>query len=90
MLKVLDFYADWCAPCQALGPTLAEIAALDVPVERIDADCHPDICERYGVQGLPTLVVLRDGAPVDVIAGSNCLDKTAVVRRVWAHRAVSA
>jgi thioredoxin 1 len=85
MLKVLDFYADWCAPCRALEPALHGLAALDVQVERVDADNSPDLCERYGVQGLPTLIVLQDDRQVDYIAGPDANART-LVQRVCSHR----
>ena len=61
---LVDFRADWCAPCRALEPTLADIAGERVgslSVCRLDADMNPLTVARYGVMGLPTLILFHGG-----------------------------
>ena len=61
---LVDFRADWCVPCRALEPALADIADERVgslSVCRLDADMNPVTVARYGIMGLPTLILFRDG-----------------------------
>lgn len=61
---LVDFRADWCAPCRALEPALSEIAgerSASLLVCQLDADRNPDTVARYGVMGLPTLILFRAG-----------------------------
>ncbi|AVH85151.1 hypothetical protein RsoM2USA_223 [Ralstonia phage RsoM2USA] len=58
---LVDFYANWCGPCKQLMPM---VEALDVPgvtVVKVNADEQPEIVNRYGVRGLPTLKAIRNG-----------------------------
>jgi thioredoxin 1 len=69
---VLDFTADWCEPCKAMEPILEQIAgeyAAQVRVLRVDFDECPDVADRYQVMSLPTLILLKDGEPVQRIRG---------------------
>lgn len=64
---LVDFGADWCAPCRALEPTLAELArerAGSLRVCRVDADRNPETVARYEVMGLPTLILFQGGKVV--------------------------
>lgn len=63
-IVLVDFYADWCAPCKKMAPYLTEIAkeqAGKVELVRIDADAHPELCQALGVDALPTLKVYKKG-----------------------------
>ncbi len=68
---LLDFYADWCGPCQMLAPTIEQIAAEreDVVVAKINCDENPDIAMSFGVSSIPTLVVMKDGKVVNTSVG---------------------
>ena len=61
-MKVLDFYADWCGPCQMLKPILEEVEKEHPEVEfvKINIDEQQEIAEKYGVMSIPTLVFLND------------------------------
>ena len=61
-MKVLDFYADWCGPCQMLAPIMDELEKehKDVEFVKINIDDQPEIAEKYEVMSIPTLVFLDD------------------------------
>lgn len=65
---VVDFWADWCGPCKMIAPILNEIADEKgdaVQVAKLDVTAEPDLAKRFQVQGIPTMIVFRDGE-VDV------------------------
>ncbi|MFA6165896.1 MAG: thioredoxin [Gemmatimonadaceae bacterium] len=64
---IVDFYADWCAPCKMMAPVLDELArerAGELLVVKVNSDQNPVSPQHYGVRGIPTLVVFRDGQEV--------------------------
>jgi len=69
---LVDFYADWCPPCRVQGPVIAETKALTggkAQVLKVDVDNQRDIAERFQIDALPTLVVLKDGQEVKRMKG---------------------
>jgi thioredoxin len=68
---LVKFGADWCGPCKALEPQLAKYAASPgaVPVASVDIDAEPALAARFGVQGLPTTIVFKNGQPGPRILG---------------------
>lgn len=69
---VLDFYADWCEPCQQMSVPLAEIAEeLNLNVYKVNSDTEQDIVRKHNVMGLPTLVVLKDGLELKRLVGAK-------------------
>ncbi len=69
---LVDFYADWCGPCRALAPVVEEIAAeLDgqVKVAKVNVDENEALSLKYGVQGIPTLILFHKGQEVERIVG---------------------
>jgi thioredoxin 1 len=60
---LVDFYADWCFPCQRLTPTLEELAreTTDAKIVKVNVEHHPDLAARYGVRSIPSLKVFKDG-----------------------------
>ena len=64
---LVDFFADWCGPCKALAPVLQAVArthAGRLRVVKLDVDKNPAVAQQFRVQGVPTLVLFKGGAPV--------------------------
>lgn len=68
---LLDFYADWCGPCQMVAPVLAEIAEEreDIVVGKINVDEEMQLALKFGVESIPMLAVIKDGKLVSKSVG---------------------
>lgn len=68
---LLDFYADWCAPCRMLGPVLEQVAESneDIKVVKVNVDENQELAAEFAVRGIPALYVLKDGKQVANRAG---------------------
>lgn len=69
----VDFWAPWCGPCRIMGPVLDEIAKEyrgRIKVVRVNSDENPDLSSRYKIQGIPTLILFRDGIEIDRLVGA--------------------
>ncbi|PCR88994.1 thioredoxin [Natrinema ejinorense] len=67
---LVDFYADWCGPCQMLEPVLDELAGETAAViAKVDVDEHQQLAGAFGVRGVPTLVLFADGEQVEQHTG---------------------
>jgi len=70
---LVDFWAEWCGPCKMIGPALEEISeelADKVTIAKINIDDHPDAPTRYGVRGIPTMILFKNGAPAATKVGA--------------------
>ncbi|MBQ8183837.1 MAG: thioredoxin [Clostridia bacterium] len=70
-IALVDFYADWCGPCQMVAPIVAEIAneRADITVGKINVDEAGEIAMKYDVMSIPTLIVFKDGKEQSRIVG---------------------
>lgn len=69
---LLDFHADWCGPCQMMGPVIDQVAAEQqgrALVAKLNIDHAPEIARRYGISSIPTLMVFKNGQPVALARG---------------------
>jgi thioredoxin len=70
---LVDFYADWCGPCQLMVPILEQVNTQlsgKIKVVKIDTEKYPELATEYEISALPTLVLFKEGQPVDRIEGA--------------------
>ncbi|MFQ5886353.1 MAG: thioredoxin [Anaerolineae bacterium] len=83
---VVDFWAEWCGPCHRIDPLVEEIASEydgRLKVAKMDVDQNPSIPTRYGVRGIPTLILFKRGQPVERLVGY--MPKPQLVARIEPH-----
>lgn len=72
---VVDFYADWCGPCQRMGPIFEKLAEeFDVPFVKINVDENSDLAAKYRIKTIPAFFVLKNGEPTRQNMGSTSED----------------
>jgi thioredoxin 1 len=70
---LVDFWAEWCGPCRMIGPALEEISeelGEKVTITKINIDENPDAPARYGVRGIPTMILFKNGEPASTKVGA--------------------
>ena len=70
---LVDFWAEWCGPCKMIGPALEEISdelGEKVTVAKLNIDDSPDAPAKYGVRGIPTMILFNNGEPVETKVGA--------------------
>jgi thioredoxin 1 len=70
---LVDFWAEWCGPCKMIGPSLEEISeelGEQVTIAKINIDENPEAPGRYGVRGIPTMILFKNGQPIATKVGA--------------------
>jgi thioredoxin 1 len=69
---LVDFWAEWCAPCRLLAPTFERLAASysdEISFAKVDVDELPEVASQYGIRSIPTLLLLQNGQVMEEIVG---------------------
>jgi thioredoxin 1 len=72
-LMVVDFWAEWCAPCRFVSPVLDELAneyAGKMVLGKLNVDLNPQVSARFMIRSIPTIMFFKDGKPVDTVIGA--------------------
>jgi thioredoxin 1 len=87
---LVDFWAEWCAPCRMLAPTVDAIAEQFVAtagVVKVNVDDNTSTAQRYGIKGIPTLILFSGGKEVERVVGAT--SKESISRMIEKHVGVS-
>jgi len=71
---LVDFWAEWCAPCRMLAPTVEAVAekyANNARVVKLNVDFNPSVSQRYGIKGIPTLILFKGGKEEERVVGAT-------------------
>lgn len=70
---LVDFWAEWCGPCRMIAPSLDQLAeeyAGKVKIVKVDTEAAQQVPSKYGIRGIPTLILFKGGEPVDQVVGA--------------------
>ena len=83
---LVDFWAAWCAPCRMMNPTVEAVAAEyegSARVFKLNVDENPESAQRYGIKGIPTMILFREGREEERVVGATSRD--ALSRLIGKH-----
>ena len=72
-VMMVDFWAEWCGPCRAIGPVLEDLAKSSggtVSLAKVNVDENPGLAARYGIRSIPTILLVKDGKVRDQVVGA--------------------
>jgi len=85
-LTVVDFWAEWCGPCRAIGPVIEELSkeyAGKVNVGKVNVDENPQVSMNYGITSIPAILFIKNGQVVDKLVGAQ--PKGNFVKKIESH-----
>jgi thioredoxin 1 len=85
-LTVVDFWAEWCGPCRAIGPVIEELSKEydgKVNVGKVNVDHNPQVSMNYGITSIPAILFIKNGQVVDKLVGAQ--PKANFVRKIEAN-----
>ena len=83
---LVDFWAAWCAPCRMIAPTVAQVAEKysdSARVVKLNVDDNPNVPQKYGIKGIPTLILFKNGKEEERVVGATT--KEAISRMIDKH-----
>ena len=83
---LVDFWAEWCGPCKIIAPSVEKISeeySDNLKVGKLDVDSNPNISSTFGIRSIPTLLIFKNGSPVDQIVGA--VSKEVISAKVDSH-----
>ncbi len=86
-LTVIDFWAEWCGPCRAIGPVIEELAKEyegTVTVGKVNVDHNPQVSMNYGITSIPAILFVKNGEVVDKLVGAQ--PKANFVKKIELHK----
>ena len=87
---LVDFWAQWCTPCRMLAPTVEAVAQQyneTATVVKLNVDDNPSTAQRYGIKGIPTLILFSGGKEVERVVGAT--SKESISRMIEKHVTVA-
>jgi thioredoxin 1 len=86
-LTVIDFWAEWCGPCRAIGPIIEDLSKEydgKVNVGKVNVDNNPQISMNYGITSIPAILFIKNGQVVDKLVGAQ--PKSNFVKKIESHK----
>ena len=85
-LTMIDFWAEWCGPCRAIGPVIEELAKEwegKVNIGKVNVDHNPQLSMNYGITSIPAILFIKNGQVVDKLVGAQ--PKGNFIRKIESH-----
>lgn len=85
-LTVVDFWAEWCGPCRAIGPVIEELGTTyngKVKIGKLNVDDNPEVSVKYGITSIPAILFIKGGEVVDKQIGA--VPRSVIEKKIQAH-----